>query len=190
MKKILVVLMTALAMTSGSVMAVVFPTIDRGNASLMIEETNSWEKSQEPFSWYKPATLPMEWNQFTSQAKNSRWTLTTSPATTLFEATPSIEQPNSFIGYQRPPETLDGQTQGPTLTRLAVETPTLASYSEPTRRRSLGLMNHTSLISPIGPGNPGYDPDRVAVPEVGSTALVSAVGLLGLAGIHRRFRRK
>ncbi len=151
--------MTAFSLTSVSIMAVVFPTIDRGNTSLMIEETNSWEQPQESFSWYKPAPLPMSWDHFAPEAKTRR-ALTTTPLAKLLEATPIIEQPNSFVGYQRPPETLGGQTQGPTLTRLALETPTLASYSEPTRRRSLGLMNPSSLISPIGPGNPGHDPKQ------------------------------
>lgn len=177
--------------------AVVLLPIEGGTTTLGSFETNSWKNlHQEPlkFSWYQPAPLPMTWDQFAPEAKVSLSSVSVVPSSgfRLFEATPN--EPTSFVGYQRTPEPV-AQMPGPTT--LATWTPPeqVEAYSNDagdvtmsTRRRSLGLM--AMSVSPIGPGNHGYDPNRIAVPEIPQGTLLAAGGLLGLAGLRRRLRRK
>ncbi len=175
--------------------AVVLLPIEGGTTLGLFEQTNSWKNlHQEPlkFSWYQPAPLPMTWDQFAPEAKVS---LPLAPPSssgfTLFEAK-SVDHGGSFIGYQRPPEPVASMPGPTTLATWTPETTTgpypNASDTISTKRRSLGLM--ATSVSPIGPGNHGYDPNRVAVPEIPQGTLLAAGGLLGLAGLRRRFRRK
>lgn len=53
------------------------------------------------------------------------------------------------------------------------------------------VQKYLQSPSPIGPGNPGYDPDRTAVPETKKIALLSSIVMLvfGFSRIKRKKRQ-